>query len=96
MISYTDWHDVDEDMATTVKYGASWDWTFGVQAGVTSQTMTDTHAASNGYVASMRRHSRIIFMIIRITIMSTKMRGLSRFMVVNGRLSNTVVYLSVV
>ena len=48
---YTDQHNVDEDRVTVAKYGAGSDWTFGIQAGVTSRTIYSTPADSGPNVA---------------------------------------------
>ena len=53
---YTDWYDVDEDSMTVAKCGASSDWTFGIQAGVTSRTIYSTPTDSGPNVASVCRH----------------------------------------
>lgn len=51
VINYADWHDVDEDRVTVAKYGVGSDWTFGIQAGVTSRTIYSTPADSGPNVA---------------------------------------------
>jgi hypothetical protein len=70
VINYTDYHEVDEDMRAIVAQGGSW-WEDG-GTGVAMRCMNNSPTSSIDYVASICRHSHIIFIIIRICILSTK------------------------
>ena len=68
VIYYTDWHDVDEDRATTLVQGAK--WTDIIQAGIMCRNMW-YHPTSDFY-GSVASSNMQKYRIIRITMMSTK------------------------
>ena len=66
-------HDVDEDLRTISAHGG-W-WNHVNDAGITSRWIIDTPTTSvSNDVASMCRHLRIMFIVIRMIMMSTKTR----------------------
>ena len=71
---YTDHHDVDESIATTSIHGVH--WIYDTTAGIACRYMVHTPTVAGAIVASMCRHLKYS-LIIRIFMMSTKMRGLS-------------------
>ena len=71
---YTDHHNVDEDLATIADVGG-W-WSHSDMAGITYRTMNNSSPdLLDGVASSNMRNS----LIIRIGMVSTKMRRLSRF-----------------
>ena len=75
-IFYTDWHDVDEDIRTIVSRGGSRD--SGIATGVINQLLLNSPTNYIEYAASSNMKNS---QIIRICIMSTKMRRLLPVMV---------------
>ena len=63
-------HNADEDAGTLAAYGGY--WVYGDAVGVTCRRTTDPLNIIYANVASMCRHSRIMFIDIRITMMATK------------------------
>ena len=81
IIYYTDYHEVDEDMMTSLLQGGLWHNVTDV--GITFRFITDSPSNLSSYVASMCRHLKYSS-IIRISMMSTKTGTPFRFMVVCG------------
>ena len=65
-----DQHDVDEDLTAIAEQSGQWG--DEIQTGIALRNIASRPTASGESVASVCRHSRIIFMITRIIIMSTK------------------------
>ena len=51
--SYTDWHDVDEDLRTGVRQGGEWNQ--GIEVGIAYLVMYETPTALGEIVASMKK-----------------------------------------
>ena len=53
IFNYTDYHDVDEDIATITSHGAQWSDTTAI--GITRRELFNTSTYSNDAVASLKK-----------------------------------------